>query len=71
MAEAEADVGEIEAAVAELTGTAVETFTSVMGVATADNDGDGGQNRVAMKVSCNKEGGGDGSKSNGGDKGGG
>ncbi len=55
----------IEAAVAALTVTAVETFASVMGIATADNNGDGGQNRVAAKVLCNKEGGGNGGKSNG------
>ncbi len=55
----------IEAAVVALTVTAVETFVSVMGVATADSNGDGGQNRVATKVLCNKEGGGDGSKSDG------
>ncbi len=55
----------IEAAVAALTVMVVETFESVMGVATADGDGDGGQNRVAMKVSCKKEGGGDGGKSDG------
>ncbi len=60
----------IEAVVAALTVTAVETFALVMGVATADGNGDGGQNRVATKVSCNKEGGGDGGKSNG-DEGGG
>ncbi len=60
----------IEAAVAALTGAAVETFASVMGVATADGDGDGGQNRVAMKVLCNKEGGGDGGKSDGNEGGG-
>ncbi len=60
----------IEAAVVALTVTAVETFVSVMGVATADGNGNGGQNRVATKVSCNKEGGGDGGKSDG-DKGGG
>jgi hypothetical protein len=60
----------IEAAVAALTVTAVETFASVMGVATVDGNGDGSQNRVATKVSCNKEGGGDGGKSDG-DKGGG
>ncbi len=61
----------IEAAVAKLTVTAVETLkASVMGVATADGDGDGGQNRVAMNVSCNEEGGGDGGKSDG-DEGGG
>ncbi len=45
--------------------TAVETFASVVGVATADGDGNGSQNRVAMKVLCNKEGGGDGGKSDG------
>ena len=55
----------IEAAVAALRVTAVETFASMMGVATADGNGDGSQNRVATKVSCNKEGGGDGGKSNG------
>ncbi len=55
----------IEAVVAVLTVTAVEMFASVMGVATADGNGDGGQNRVATKVSCNKEGGGDGGKSDG------
>ncbi len=60
----------IEAAVAALIVMAVETFASVMGVATADSDGDGGQNRVATKVSCNKENGGDGGKSDG-DEGGG
>jgi hypothetical protein len=60
----------IEAAVAALTVTAVETFASVMGVATAYGDGDGGQNRVATKVLCNKEGGSNGSKSDG-DEGGG
>ncbi len=60
----------IEAAVAALTATAVEAFASVMGVATADSNGDGGQNRVATKVSCNKEGGGNGGKSDG-NKGGG
>jgi hypothetical protein len=32
----------IEAVVAALTVTAVETFASVMGVATVDRDGDGG-----------------------------
>ncbi len=41
-----------------------------MGVVTADRDGDGGQNRVATKVSCNKEGGGNGSKSDGNEGGG-
>ncbi len=46
----------IEAAVAALTVTAVETFALVVAVATADGDGDGGQNRVATKVSCNEEG---------------
>ncbi len=60
----------IEAAVAALTVTAMETFALVVAVVTADSDGDGGQNRVAIKVSCNEEGGGDGGKSNG-DKGGG
>jgi hypothetical protein len=60
----------IEAAVALLTVTAVETCAMVMGVATADGDGNGGQNRVATKVSCNKEGGGNGGKNNG-DEGGG
>ncbi len=53
-----------------MTVMAVETFASVMGVTTADGDGYGGQNRVATKVSCNKEGGGDGGKSDG-DEGGG
>ncbi len=60
----------IEAAVAALTVTAVETFASVMGVATADGNGNGGQNRVATKVSCNKEGGGNGGKSDGNEGGG-
>jgi hypothetical protein len=60
----------IEAAVAALTVRAVETFALVMGVATADGDGNGSQNRVGTKVLCNKEGGGDGGKSNG-NKGGG
>ncbi len=60
----------IEAAVVALTVMAVETFASMMGVATADGDGNGSQNRVATKVLCNKEGGGDGSKSDG-DEGGG
>jgi hypothetical protein len=60
----------IEAAVAALTVMAVETFASVMGLATADGDGDGGQNRIATKVSCNKEGGGDGGKSDGNEGGG-
>jgi hypothetical protein len=55
----------IEAAVVALTVTAVETFASVVGVATVDGDNNGGQNRVATKVLCNKEGGGDSSKSNG------
>jgi hypothetical protein len=55
----------IEAAVAALTVMAVETFVSVVAVVTADGDSNGGQNRVATKVSCNKEGGGDGSKSDG------
>ncbi len=53
-----------------LTVTAGETFASVMWVATADGDGNGSQNRVTMKVSCNKEGGSDGGKSDG-DEGGG
>ncbi len=60
----------IEAAVAVLTVMAVETFASVMGVATTDGDGDGSQNRVATKVSCNKESGGDGGKSDGNEGGG-
>ncbi len=60
----------IEAAVAALTVTAVETIALVVAVATADGDGDGGQNRVAMKVSCNKEGGCNGSKSDGNEGGG-
>ncbi len=55
----------IEAAVAALTVRAVETFASVMGVATADGDGNGGQNRVMRNVLCNEEGGGNGGKSNG------
>ncbi len=51
--------------------TAVETLkASVTGVATADGDGDGGQNRVATNMLCNKEGGGNSRKSNG-DEGGG
>ncbi len=60
----------IEAVVAALTVTAVETFASVMGVATVDGNGIGGQNRVTRSVSCNEEDGGDGGKSNG-NKGGG
>jgi hypothetical protein len=60
----------IEAAVAALTVTAVEMFALVMGVAMADGNGDVGQSRVATKVSCNKEGGGNGGKSDG-NKGGG
>jgi hypothetical protein len=60
----------IEAAMAALTVTAVETFASVMGVATADGDGDGSQNRVATKVLCNKESGSDGGKSDGNEGGG-
>jgi hypothetical protein len=56
--------------VAALTVTAVETFALVMGVATADGNGDGGQNRVTTNVSCNEEGGGNGGKSDG-NKGGG
>ncbi len=55
---------------AALTVTAVETFALVMGVAMADSDGNGSQNKVATKESCNKEGGGNGGKSNG-DEGGG
>jgi hypothetical protein len=49
---------------------AVETFALVVAVATADSYGGGGQNRVMTKVLCNKEGGGDGGKSDG-NKGGG
>ncbi len=60
----------IEAAVAMLTVTAMEMFALVVVVATADTNGDSGQNRVATKVSCNEEGGGEGGKSNG-DEGGG
>ncbi len=60
----------IEAAVAALTVMAMETFALVVAVATADSDGNGGQNRVATKVSCNEEGCGDSGKSNG-NKGGG
>ncbi len=60
----------IEAAAVALTVMAVETFALVVAVGTADGVSDGGQNRVATKVLCNKEGGGDGSKSND-DKGGG
>ncbi len=60
----------IEAAVAALTVTAVETIALVVVVATADGNSDGSQNRVAMKVSCSEEGGGNGGKSNG-NKGGG
>ncbi len=60
----------IEAVVAALTVRAMETFALVVAVATADSNGDGGQNRVATKVLCNEEGGGDGGKSNG-DEGGG
>ncbi len=60
----------IETAVAALTVTAVETFASVMGVVTADGNGNGGQNRVMTNVSCNKEGGGDGGKSDGNEGGG-
>ncbi len=43
----------IEAAVAALTVTAMETFALVVAVARADSNGDGGQNRVPTKVSCN------------------
>jgi hypothetical protein len=54
----------IEAAVVALTVTAVETLKAlVMGVATADGDGNGSQNRVATNVSSNEEGGDDGGKS--------
>ncbi len=60
----------IEAAVAALTVKAVEMFASVVAVATADGDGNGSQNRVTTKVSCNEESGGDGGKSDG-DEGGG
>jgi hypothetical protein len=59
-----------EAAVAALTVTAVETFASVVAVAMADSNGNGGQSRVTTKVLCNEEGGGNGGKSNG-NKGGG
>jgi hypothetical protein len=55
----------IGAAVAALTVTAMETYALVVAVATEDSNGNGGQNRVATKVSCNEEGGGDGGKSNG------
>jgi hypothetical protein len=62
----------IEAVVAALTVTAVETFASVVTVAAAygDSNGGGSQNRVPTKVSCIKEGGGDGGKSNGNEGGG-
>ncbi len=53
-----------------MTVTVMETFALVVAVATAYSNGDGGQNRVGTKVSCNEEGGGDGGKSNG-DEGGG
>ncbi len=53
-----------------MTVTAVETFASVVEVGMADGNNDGSQNRVAMKVSCNEEGGGDGGKSNGNEGGG-
>ncbi len=43
--------------------TAVEMFVSVVAVAAADGDGNGGRNRVTTKELCNKEGGGDGGKS--------
>ncbi len=46
----------IEAAVAALTVTAVETFALVVAVATADGDGDGGQNRVATRCRATKRG---------------
>jgi hypothetical protein len=54
----------IEAAVAALTVTGVEMFASVMWVATVDGNGNVGQKRVATKVLCNIEGGGNGDKSN-------
>ncbi len=60
----------IEAAVAALTVMAVETFALVVAVATVDGDSDGGKNKVATKVLCNEEGGGDGGKRDG-NKGGG
>ena len=60
----------IEAAVAALTVMAVEMFALVVAVATADSNGNGGQNRVTTKVLCNEEGGGDGGKSNGNEGGG-
>ncbi len=60
----------VEAAVAALTVTAMETFALAVAVAMADSNGDGGQNRVTMKVSCNEEGGGDCSKSIGNEGGG-
>ncbi len=60
----------IEAVVVALTVRAMETFALVVAVVTVDSDGDGGQNRVATKVSCNEEGGGDGGKSNGDEDGG-
>jgi hypothetical protein len=61
---------EIETAVAALTVRVVETFALVAAVATADGSSNGGQNRIATKVLCNIEGGGNGGKSDGG-KGGG
>jgi hypothetical protein len=48
----------------------VKMFASVEAVATADGDGNGGQNRVVTKVPCNEEGGGDGGKSDGNKEGG-
>jgi hypothetical protein len=60
----------IEAAVAALKVTGMETFALVVAVATADSDANGGQNRVAMKVLCNEEGGGDSGKSNSNEGGG-
>ncbi len=60
----------IEAVVAASTVTVVETFALVVVVATADGNGNGGQHRVATKVLCNDEGGGDGGKSNGNEGGG-
>ncbi len=53
-----------------MTVMAMERFALVVAVATADSNGNGGQNRVATKVSFNEEGGGDGGKSNGNEGGG-
>ncbi len=60
----------IEAAVAALTVTMARMFASVVAGVTADGNCNGGQNRVATKVSCNKEGCGNRSKSNGNEGGG-